>query len=73
MVYRDGKSDSTEMLDLISSTKSPTASMLVFSGKSFGSHNKRRTGKAQSILLTCESQTGTNVGGGRLIPLLVSS
>lgn len=54
MVYRDGKSDNTEMSDLISSTKTPTASVLVFSGKSFESHNKR-SGEGQSILLTCES------------------
>lgn len=73
MVYRDGKSDNTEMSDLISSTKTPTASVLVFSGKSFESHNQRRSGKGQSILLTCEPQTGTNTVGGRLIPLLVSS
>lgn len=72
MVCRDVKSDNTEMSDLISSTKMPTASLLVFSGKWFESHNKR-SGEAQNILLTCESQTDIGTGGGRLTPLLVSS
>lgn len=72
MVCRDVKSDNTEMSDLISSTKMPTASVLVFSGKLFESHNKR-SGEAQNILLTCESQTDTSTGGDRLIPLLVSN
>lgn len=64
--------DNTEMLDLISSTKTPTASVLVFGGKLFESHNKR-SGEAQNILLTCESQTDISTGGDTLTPLLVSS
>jgi len=73
VVYRDGKSDNTETLDLISSAKTPTARVLVFVGKSFESHKERRSGKGQSILLTCESQTGTDVGRSRWIALLASS
>lgn len=64
MVCRDVKSDNAEMLDLISSTKMPTASVLVFSGKLFESHNKR-SGEVQNILLTCESQTDISTGGDR--------
>lgn len=69
MVCRDVKSDNTEMSDLISSTKMPTASLLVFSEKLFESHNKR-SGEAQNILLTCECQTDIGTGGDRLTPLL---
>lgn len=72
MVCRDVKSDNTEMSDLIPSTKMPTASLLVFSGKLFESHNKR-SGEVQNILLTCKSQTDISTGGDRLTPLLVSS